>query len=236
MHLEIRQERGECQQESSKDRLEPLLEAEQTSLRPAPEPLRPGKGWFPSPEQTEPQRVTDLLLRPPLAIGVRGRRHLLHLQLQLVTEDHRLQLTGHPQALRVTPAAAPQALRVTPAAAPQALRATPAAAPQALRVTPAAALPALRAIPAAVLQAPRVTPAAAHPAIRATPVAVRPAIRVIPAAARPAIRATPVAVRHHPPATPGGVLHPGTLVAEHPGEVAIAEAQEDNKHLQHNKI
>ena len=157
MHPEIRQERGECQQESSKDRLEPLLEAEQTSLRPAPEPLRPGKGWFPSPEQTEPQRVTDLLLRPPLAIGVRGRRHLLH--LQLVTEGHRLQPTGHPQALRATPAAV-----------------------------------------------------------------------------RPAIRVTPVAVRHHPPATPGGALHPGTLVAEHPGEVAIAEAPEDNKHLQHNKI
>ena len=213
MHLEIRQERGECQQESSKDRLEPLLEAEQTSLRPAPEPLRPGKGWFPSPEQTEPQRVTDLLLRPPLAIGVRGRRHLLHLQLQLVTEDHRLQLTGHPQAPRATPAAAHPAIRVTPAAALQALRATPAAARPAIRVTPAAAHPAIRAIPVAARH---------HPP--ATPVAVRPAIRV-----------TPVAVRHHPPATPGGVLHPGTQ-EEHPGEVAIAEAPEDNKHLQHNKI
>ena len=82
----------------------------------------------------------------------------------------------------------------------------------------------------------RVIPAAAHPAPRATPAAARPAIRVTPVVARPAIRVTPVAVRHHPPATPGGVLHPGTLVAEHPGEVAIAEAQEDNKHLQHNKI
>ena len=179
MHPEIRQVRGECRQESSKDRLEPLLEAEQTSLRPAPEPLRPGKGWFPSPEQTEHPRVTGLLLRPPLAIGVRGRRHLLH--LQLVTEGHRLQPTGHPQALRATPAA--------------------------------------------VRPAPRVTPAAAHPALRATPEAARPAIRV-----------TPVAVRHHPPATPGGALHPGTLVAEHPEVADIAVAPEDNKHLQHNKI
>ena len=223
MHLEIRQVRGECRQESSKDRLEPLLEAEQTSLRPAPEPLRPGKGWFPSPEQTEHPRVTGLLLRPPPAIGVRDRRHLLH--LQLVIEDQRLQPTGHPQALRVTPAAVLQAPQVTPAAVLQVHRATPAAARPAIRVTPAAAHPAIRAIPVAARH---------HPP--ATPAAVRPAIRVIPAAARPAIRATPAAVRHRHPATPGGVLHPGTLVAEHPGEVAIAEAQEDNKHLQHNKI
>ena len=211
MHPELRQVRGECRQESSKDRLEPLLEAEQTSLRPAPEPLRPGKGWFPSPEQTEHPRVTGLLLRPPLAIGVRGRRHLLH--LQLVIEDQRLQPTGHPQAPRATPAAALQALRVTPAAA---------------HLAP-------RAIPAAVRPAIRVTPAAAHPAIRAIPVAARHHPPATPAVARPAIRVTPVAVRHHPPATPGGVLHPGTQ-EEHPGEVAIAEAPEDNKHLQHNKI
>ena len=201
MHPEIRQVRGECRQESSKDRLEPLLEAEQTSLRPAPEPLRPGKGWFPSPEQTEHPRVTGLLLRPPPAIGVRDRRHLLH--LKLVIEDQRLQPTGHPQALRVTPAAA--------------------------HLAP-------RAIPAVALPAPRGIPAAAHPAIRATPAAAHPAPQVTPAVARPAIRVTPVAVRHHPPATPGEALHPGTLAAEHPGEVAIAEAQEDNKHLQHNKI
>ena len=121
---------------------------------------------------------------------MRGRRHLLH--LQLVIEDQRLQPTGYPQALRVIPAAVLPALRVTPAAALQALR-----------VTPAAALPALRAIPAAV---------------------------------RPAIRVTPVAVRRHPPATPGGALHPGTLVAEHPEVAVIAAAPEDNKHLQHNKI
>ena len=120
---------------------------------------------------------------------MRGRRHLLH--LQLVTEDHRLQLTGHPQAPRATPAAVRLAIRVTPAAA--------------------------------------------HPAIRITLAAAHPAIRATPAAARPALRVTPVAVRHHPPATPGGALHPGTP-AEHPGEVAIAEAQEDNKHLQHKKI
>ena len=120
---------------------------------------------------------------------MRGRRHLLH--LQLVTEGHRLQPTGHPQALRVTPAA----VRL------------------AIRVTPAAVRPAIRAIPAA-----------AHPAIRVTPVAARPAIRV-----------TPVAVRRHPPATPGGALHPGTLVAEHPEVAVIAAAPEDNKHLQHKK-
>ena len=200
MHPEIRQVRGECRQESSKDRLEPLLEAEQTSLRPAPEPLRPGKGWFPSPEQTEHPRVTGLLLRPPLAIGVRGRRHLLH--LQLVIEDQRLQPTGHPQALRAIPAAVLQAPQV---------------------------------IPAAALQAIQVIPAVARPAIRVTPAAARPALRATLAVVHPAIRVTPVAVRHHPPATPGGVLHPGTQ-EEHPGEVAIAEAPEDNKHLQHNKI
>lgn len=144
--------------------------------------------------------MTGLLLRPPPAIGVRDRRHLLH--LQLVIEDQRLQPTGHPQALRVTPAAA--------------------------HLAP-------RAIPAAVRPAIRVTPAAAHPAIRAIPVAARHHPPATPAVARPAIRVTPVAVRHHPPATPGGVLHPGTQ-EEHPGEVAIAEAPEDNKHLQHNKI
>ena len=69
---------------------------------------------------------------------MRDRRHLLH--LQLVTEDHRLQLTGHPQAPRATPAAALQALRVTPAAALQALRATPVAVRHHPPATPGGAL------------------------------------------------------------------------------------------------